>query len=57
MGIVGGLFATEKTCPVALRHTSVGPVMIPGLESSSLIIRSIREGGPSQPLTPLVSVT
>jgi hypothetical protein len=56
-GIVGGLAATENTCPVALIQTSDGPVTGPGRLSSSLMIRSIREAGPSHPLTPLVSVT
>jgi hypothetical protein len=37
IGYVGGSAATEKTWPVAFIHTSDGPVIGPGLESSSLM--------------------
>ena len=56
-GITGGLAATEKICPAALTHTSVGPVITPGWERASLILIVICAGGPSQSLAPLVSVT
>ena len=54
---VGGSLVTENTWPVAFIQTSDGPEIEPGLSIASLMVRSIFAGGPSQPLTPLVSVT